>query len=101
MSQDQQDTHYVSSRITVTSECGVWMNNSTFEYEYTPIFTDSTSIGTNIVITNCDFYGRNTSLKPIYISSTGNLNVINCMFFNCAEWGGDLECAVIYFANNG
>ncbi len=37
---------------------------------------------------NCnitDFCGMNKSLSAIYVVSKGNLNIINCMFVNCAE----------------
>eukprot|EP01084_Bolivina_argentea_P270274 459530_1 len=45
---------------------GVWINNSIFEYDYNAIFSFMDSIQTNIVMTNCDFYGRNESSGAIY-----------------------------------
>ncbi len=60
----------------------------------------------NIVITNCDFYGtRVNNIKPsiaVYVPlSTGNLNVINCMFVNCAKYESTrYNEYVVYFTNN-
>eukprot|EP01084_Bolivina_argentea_P270275 459531_1 len=45
------------ARLHVDSWCGVWINNSIFEYEDNAIRTHIELGQTNIVVTNCDFYG--------------------------------------------
>eukprot|EP01084_Bolivina_argentea_P270273 459529_1 len=85
--------------LIVNSGCGVWINNSIFEYDYNAIFSFMDSIQINIVITNCDIYGSNQSAVAICVQKPGNLNIINCMFINCAEWTkGDEYEAVIQFS---
>eukprot|EP01084_Bolivina_argentea_P184842 318803_1 len=91
-------------KIVIGNKCRLWINNSIFEYVYHAIYGWE-SIETNIVITNCDFYGRGKyGVEPesaIFVGCAGNLNVTDCMFVNCTEWRDeDSDEFVITFKQN-